>query len=191
MAIFAPDAPAFYRLIQQMVQQADDVDFLDKLIRDQLVAYLREEKQQKDLFTETVRAAREEINSTLQIAKSEGMLPMKETLIDAANYSLTGDGKRLRPVLTWVMGVHEFGLQASAIVPLLRSLEYMHTASLIFDDLPSQDNADIRRGRATLHQVYNSATAELTGLLLIQRATQEQASLHAFDPSYVQDRQWI
>jgi geranylgeranyl pyrophosphate synthase len=185
MAIFAPDAPAFYRLIQQMVQQADDVDFLDKLIRDQLVAYLREEKQQKDLFTETVRAAREEINSTLQIAKSEGMLPMKETLIDAANYSLTGDGKRLRPVLTWVMGVHEFGLQASAIVPLLRSLEYMHTASLIFDDLPSQDNADIRRGRATLHQVYNSATAELTGLLLIQRATQEQASLHAFDPSCV------
>ncbi|GMK37272.1 hypothetical protein PCCS19_03250 [Paenibacillus sp. CCS19] len=185
MAIFAPDAPAFNRLIQQMVKQADDVDFLDKLIRDQLVVHLREEKQQKEQFAETVRAAKEQINSTLQIAKTEGMLPMKETLIDAANYSLTGDGKRLRPVLTWVMGVHEYGLQPSSIVPLLRSLEYMHTASLIFDDLPSQDNADTRRGRATLHQVHNSATAELTGLLLIQRATQEQASLQSFDPNHV------
>ncbi|PWW04840.1 geranylgeranyl pyrophosphate synthase [Paenibacillus cellulosilyticus] len=185
MAIFAPDAPAFNRLIQQMVRQADDVEFFDKLIRDQLVSHLREEGKQKDQFAETVRVAKEQINSTLQIAKSEDMLPMKEMLIDAANYSLAGDGKRLRPVLTWVMGVHEFGLQASSIVPLLRSLEYMHTASLIFDDLPSQDNADIRRGRATLHQVYDSATAELTGLLLIQRATQEQASLHGFDPNHV------
>lgn len=185
MAILAPDAPAFNRLIQQIVKRAEDVDFFDKLIRDQLVVYLREEKRQKDQFAETVRVAKEQINSTLQIAKSEGMLPMKETLIDAANYSLTGDGKRLRPVLTWVMGVHEYGLQPSAIVPLLRSLEYMHTASLIFDDLPSQDNADSRRGRPTLHQVHNSAVAELTGLLLIQRATQEQASLHAFDPNHV------
>lgn len=185
LAIFAPNAPAFNRLIQQMVQQADDVDFLDKLIRDQLVTYLREDKQQKDQFAETVKAAREQINSTLQIVKSEGMLPMKETLIDAANYSLAGDGKRLRPVLTWVIGVQEYGLQPSAILPLLRSLEYMHTASLIFDDLPSQDNADIRRGRATLHRVHNSATAELAGLLLIQRATQEQASLQGFDPNRV------
>jgi len=64
-------------------------------------------------------------------------------------------------------------------------LEYMHTASLIFDDLPSQDNADVRRGRATLHRVHSSATAELTGLLLIQRATQEQASLQGFDPNRV------
>jgi len=185
MAVFAPNAPAFNQLIQKMVQQADDVDFLDKLIRDQLISYLREEKRQKDQFAETVKLAREQINSTLRIAKSEDMLPMKKTLIDAANYSLSGDGKRLRPVLTWVMGVHEYGLQASAIVPLLRSLEYMHTASLIFDDLPSQDNADVRRGRATLHRVHSSATAELTGLLLIQRATQEQASLQGFDPNRV------
>ena len=101
-------------------------------------------------------------------------------IIDAANYSLEGDGKRLRPIMTWVMGVNEYGLKQSAILPLLRSLEYMHTASLIFDDLPSQDNASIRRGRPTLHQVYNIATAELTGLFLTQKAVEEQASLDQF-----------
>ena len=83
------------------------------------------------------------------------------------------------------MGVHEYGLKESAILPLLRSLEYMHTASLIFDDLPSQDNASIRRGRPTLHEVYNTATAELTGLFLTQKAVEEQASLDGFDSKTV------
>ena len=110
---------------------------------------------------------------------------MKEPIIDAANYSLEGDGKRLRPIMTWVMGVNEYGLNKSAIVPLLRSLEYMHTASLIFDDLPSQDNASTRRGRPTLHQVYNIAIAELTGLFLTQKAIEEQASLDQFDSKTV------
>jgi len=61
----------------------------------------------------------------------------------------------------------------------------MHTASLIFDDLPSQDNASTRRGRPTLHQVYDVATAELTGLYLTQKAMEEQASLEQFDPKTV------
>ncbi|MBW7475888.1 polyprenyl synthetase family protein [Paenibacillus oenotherae] len=185
MEIFACGNPAFNRLVQQMVQKADDVDFFDKLLRDQLVATLKNDRKEKEVFFETVAMAREGINSSLRIAKPDGSPAMKETLIDAANYSLEGGGKRLRPILTWVMGVQEYGLQASAIMPLLRSLEYMHTASLIFDDLPSQDNASTRRGRPTLHQVHNSATAELTGLLLIQKAIQEQASLEPFDPKTV------
>jgi geranylgeranyl pyrophosphate synthase len=121
----------------------------------------------------------------LTIPKNEHVTSMKEPIIDAANYSLLGDGKRLRPIVTWVMGVTEYGLDMSAIVPLLRSLEYMHTASLIFDDLPSQDNASIRRGRPTLHMVYNIAIAELTGLFLTQKAIQEQASLDQFDSKTV------
>ncbi|WP_392391415.1 polyprenyl synthetase family protein [Neobacillus jeddahensis] len=110
---------------------------------------------------------------------------MKEPLVDAANYSLAGDGKRLRPIVTWVMGVNQYGLNPSAIVPLLKSLEYMHTASLIFDDLPSQDNASVRRGRPTVHQVYNIAIAELTGLFLTQKAIEEQTELDQFDAKTV------
>ena len=61
----------------------------------------------------------------------------------------------------------------------------MHTASLIFDDLPSQDNATIRRGRSTLHVIYNNSIAELTGLFLTQKAIEEQASLDQFDSKTV------
>jgi hypothetical protein len=180
MGIFASGNPEFNRLIQQMVQKADDVDFFDKLLRDQMIAHLRNDTKEKEDFFNTITTVRHQINNQLKITKPHGIPAMKEQLIDAANYCLEGDGKRIRPILTWVMGVNEYGLDASAIVPLLKSLEYMHTASLIFDDLPSQDNSSTRRGRQTLHQVHNSATAELTGLYLIQKAIGEQSSLDQF-----------
>ncbi|MBD2868210.1 polyprenyl synthetase family protein [Paenibacillus arenilitoris] len=183
MSIFAPGG--FHRQIKRIARKAEDVDFFDKIIRDQLAASLKEDRQAKERFAETVRTARDQIDGMLRIEKPDGILPMKETLIEAANYSLVGNGKRLRPILAWVMGVEEYGLETSAIAPLLRSLEYMHTASLIFDDLPSQDNASTRRGRSTLHHVHDSATAELTGLFLIQEAIHEQASLGQFNPATV------
>ncbi|MEC0167176.1 polyprenyl synthetase family protein [Paenibacillus graminis] len=182
MEIFASGNPEFNRLIQLMVRKADDVDFFDKLLRDQINTQLKNDRMEKEKFQTTIRTVRDQINDLLKIPRPAGIPPMKESLIEAANYSLTGDGKRIRPILTWVLGVEVYGLQSAAIEPLLRSLEFMHTASLIFDDLPSQDNAPTRRGRPTLHQVHNSATAELTGLYLIQKAIQEQASLQAFNP---------
>ncbi|MBR2564585.1 MAG: polyprenyl synthetase family protein [Paenibacillus sp.] len=185
MSIFASGQPELNDVVQQMVRKADDVDFLDKLLRDQVVLQLSNDKEEKDAFKQTIQTVRERINVELQINKSAEELDMKTRLMDAANYSLQGDGKRLRPILTWVMGVQEYGLTESAIMPLLRSMEYMHTASLIFDDLPTQDNASTRRGRSTLHQVHNSATAELTGLFLIQRAIREQSTLHQFDAQTV------
>ncbi|WP_379152238.1 polyprenyl synthetase family protein [Paenibacillus sp. sgz5001063] len=185
MEIFASGNPEFNRLIQQMVRKADHVDFFDKLLRDRMNTQLKNERKEKEEFQRTVHTARDHINHLLEIPIPDGIPLMKESLIEAANYSLTGDGKRIRPILTWVLGVEGYGLQSAAIEPLLRSLEFMHTASLIFDDLPSQDNAPTRRGRPTLHEVHNSATAELTGLYLIQKAIQEQASLKAFDPKTV------
>ncbi len=185
MEILASGNPEFNRLIQKMVGKAEDVDFFDKLLRDQMITHLKNDSREKEDFMNTVKTVRDQINNQLKITKPSGIEAMKEQLIDAANYSLEGDGKRIRPILTWVMGVNEYGLDASAIVPLLRSLEYMHTASLIFDDLPSQDNASTRRGRQTLHQVHNSATAELTGLYLIQKAIGEQASLSQFNAETV------
>jgi len=187
MDIFASGHPEFNRLVQQMVHKADNVDFFDKLLRDQMVTTLKNDRQEKDDFHQAIETIRHQINDILSITKPNDISPMQEPLIDAANYSLEGDGKRIRPILTWMMGVNEYGLEASAIVPLLRSLEYMHTASLIFDDLPSQDNASMRRGRPTLHQVHNVATAELTGLFLILRAINEQSSLGQFNAKAVLD----
>ncbi|PFP25685.1 geranyl transferase [Bacillus sp. AFS073361] len=181
MQLFAAGNPAFNRVIQKMVRKADDVDFFDKLLRDHMIITLRNQRNEQEIFKDTVESIRSEINQILKIHKTKDVEP----LIDAANYSLEGDGKRLRPIMTWVMGVNEYGLNRSAIVPLLKSLEYMHTASLIFDDLPSQDNASTRRGRPTLHQVFNVSIAELTGLFLTQKAIEEQASLDQFDSNIV------
>ncbi|MDQ0200247.1 polyprenyl synthetase family protein [Neobacillus ginsengisoli] len=185
MQLFASGIPEFNRVIQTMVRKADDVDFFDKLLRDHMITILKNERKEQEDFIDTIETVRNQINNILMIPKIDQLSLMKEPIIDAANYSLAGDGKRLRPIMTWVMGVNEYGLNPSSIVPLLRSLEYMHTASLIFDDLPSQDNASTRRGRATLHQVYNIAIAELTGLFLTQKAIEEQVSLDQFDSKTV------
>ncbi|MBD8499711.1 polyprenyl synthetase family protein [Paenibacillus arenosi] len=185
MGLFASGMPDLNQLIQQMVRKADDVDFFDKLVRDQMVTTLRNNRMEKEQFFNTIKSVRNQINTLLHIPKHNGIPEMKESIIDAANYSLESGGKRLRPIMAWVMGVNEYGLPSTAIMPLLRSLEYMHTASLIFDDLPSQDNASTRRGRPTLHHMHNSAIAELTGLFLNQKAMGEQASLHDFDAKAV------
>ncbi|MBO1515284.1 polyprenyl synthetase family protein [Metabacillus bambusae] len=185
MELFASGNPQFNRVIQSMVRKADDVDFFDKLLRDHIMTILKNERKEREDFVDMIETVRKQINNILKIPKTDNDALMKEPIIDAANYSLEGDGKRLRPIITWVMGINEYGLKSSAIVPLLRSLEYMHTASLIFDDLPSQDNASIRRGRPTLHQVYNISIAELTGLFLTQKAIGEQASLDQFDTKTV------
>ncbi|WP_429747499.1 polyprenyl synthetase family protein [Bacillus salipaludis] len=181
MGLFASGVPKFNRLIQKMVRKAADVDFFDKLLRDHVITMLKNERKELDEFSNTIERIRDQMNRLLPIAKVE----FPDSIIEAANYSLEGDGKRLRPIITWAMGVNAYGFHPQAMVPLLKSLEYMHTASLIFDDLPSQDNASTRRGRPTLHQTYNAAIAELSGIFLIQKATEEQASLDQFDAKTV------
>ncbi len=185
MNLLTADMPKFNHFIQKMVQKADDVDFFDKLLRDHILNNLKKDRQEERDFSNMIKAVRQEINQCLPIYKEDTDFLMQDTINDAANYSLEGDGKRLRPIVTWMMGVREYELDPSAIVPLLKSLEYMHTASLILDDLPSQDNAPIRRGRATLHEVYNTGIAEITSVYLIQCAMKEQASLRQFDSESV------
>lgn len=183
MRLLTRRIPSFNQILQQMVEKADDVDFFDKLLRDHMISALKENRREQEEFSEMVKSIRAPIDKMLPI--QENALLEKDTVVKAANYSLQGDAKRIRPIITWFIGVKEFELDNAPIVPLLRSVEYMHTASLIFDDLPSQDNAAMRRGRPTLHEVYDSATAELTGLFLTQKAMEEQASLQAFDGSRV------
>jgi len=185
MNLFASGNPSFNKVIQNMVRKADDVDFFDKLLRDHMITNLKSERKEQEDFIDMIKTVRNQVNDVLPISELGEASSMREPIIDAANYSLKSDGKRLRPIMTWVMGVKEYGLNESSVVPLLKSLEYMHTASLIFDDLPSQDNAPTRRGRPTLHQVYDSATAELTGLFLTQKAVEEQTSLDEYDPKTV------
>ncbi|MDF2834735.1 MAG: polyprenyl synthetase family protein [Paenibacillus sp.] len=185
MDVFASEPTSFNLAIDQLILKAEKVDFFDKLLREQMVTVLRRGREQKEYFIATVQSVREQINALLPFPSQGGDPLLGESLTEAANYSLEGSGKRIRPIVAWVMCVEEYGMKPASIVPLIRSLEYMHTASLIFDDLPTQDNASSRRGRPTLHRVHDSATAELTGLFMIQKAIEEQSSLTDFNPKTV------
>ncbi len=86
----------------------------------------------------------------------------QKTLYSAARYCVESPGKLLRPLLTLVTIQAFEGNVESGINPAC-ALEYIHNYSLIHDDLPSMDDDNFRRGRPTLHTVYDEAIAVLTG----------------------------
>jgi farnesyl diphosphate synthase len=82
---------------------------------------------------------------------------------DALGVMLTAGGKRFRPMLLLnIVDAYEPMLYNSAL-PVALALEMLHTYSLIHDDLPAMDNADLRRGHLTLHKRYDEVTAILAG----------------------------
>jgi len=92
-------------------------------------------------------------------------------LADAMRYSLEVGGKRLRPSL--LLASCEFaGGSIEEALPYALALEYIHTYSLIHDDLPAMDNDDLRRGKPTNHKVYGEAMAILAGDGLLSTAAE-------------------
>ena len=78
------------------------------------------------------------------------------TLYDSMKYSLSAGGKRLRPVL--LMAACEFcGGKAEEALPYAGAMEYLHTYSLIHDDMPCMDDDDLRRGMPTNHIIYGGS----------------------------------
>jgi len=81
---------------------------------------------------------------------------------EAMHYSLTGDGKRIRPVLVYAAG-NATGSNDEQLNTAACAVEMIHAFSLIHDDLPAMDDDDLRRGRATCHKAFDEATAILAG----------------------------
>ena len=88
---------------------------------------------------------------------------------EAARYALFPGGKRLRPVLT-LLGAELVGGAAAEALPAACAVEFVHTSSLIFDDLPCMDNAAARRGRESLHAKYGEGLAILVALAFLNAA---------------------
>ncbi|HBR02850.1 MAG TPA: farnesyl-diphosphate synthase [Ruminiclostridium sp.] len=88
--------------------------------------------------------------------------PLRKSIYDAMNYSLTAGGKRLRPVLSLAVCSMLNGDEV-AVLPFACAIELIHTYSLIHDDLPCMDNDDFRRGKPTSHKVFGEAMAVLSG----------------------------
>lgn len=115
----------------------------------------------------SMRAVKERLKKEATLVESfladalrvEGVPP---GLAQAMEYSLTGGGKRIRPVLC-LLSARLFGMESERILPFAAALECIHTYSLIHDDLPAMDDDDLRRGRPSNHKQFDEATAILAG----------------------------
>jgi len=83
-------------------------------------------------------------------------------LHEAIRYSLLAGGKRIRPILT-IAVAEAIGPPPASMLPVACAFEFIHTYSLIHDDLPAMDNDDFRRGKPTNHKVYGDGMAILAG----------------------------
>ena len=99
----------------------------------------------------------------------------------AMRYSVFAGGKRIRPILCYE-SAKLFSADADAAIPVGCALEFIHTYSLIHDDLPALDNDDLRRGKATNHKVFGEAIAILAGDALLTLAFQTLAN-SAIEPA--------
>ncbi|HXR32649.1 MAG TPA: farnesyl diphosphate synthase [Verrucomicrobiae bacterium] len=87
----------------------------------------------------------------------------------AMRYSVFAGGKRIRPILC-LETARIFGADVSAAFYPGCAIEFIHTYSLIHDDLPALDNDDLRRGKPTCHKKFGEATAILAGDALLTLA---------------------
>jgi farnesyl diphosphate synthase len=94
------------------------------------------------------------------LPKSKTFHPFFE---DALAHMLKAGGKRFRPMLLLSVVKSNKSLLIPNALDIALGLEYLHTYSLVHDDLPSMDNADLRRGFETLHKKYDEVTAILVG----------------------------
>ncbi len=106
-------------------------------------------------------------------AHLEKLLPSEATqptsIHQAMRYSVQAGGKRIRPILV----LETARIFESDITPALHpacAIEFIHTYSLIHDDLPALDNDDLRRGKPTSHKKFGEATAILAGDALLTLA---------------------
>lgn len=106
-------------------------------------------------------------------------------VFDSMRYSVENGGKRVRPLLT-LLFCDACGGDVKKALPLADAVEYIHTYSLIHDDLPCMDNDDYRRGKPSNHKVYGEAIALLAGDGLLTAAFEritdcQRAGLYSAD----------
>ncbi|MCY0877703.1 MAG: polyprenyl synthetase family protein [Firmicutes bacterium] len=141
---------------------------------------------------EWMERARQEVDAWIR-EDIEAMGVQPGSVEEAMRYSLTAGGKRLRPLLVLAAGEY-VGLSWPLLKPVALAVEYVHTYSLIHDDLPAMDNDDFRRGRPTSHKVFGEAMAILAGDALLTEAFVKMAELAegAFEPRQVlKATQWL
>ncbi|MBK9383215.1 MAG: polyprenyl synthetase family protein [Planctomycetes bacterium] len=95
--------------------------------------------------------------------------PRAADVARAMQHAVMAGGKRLRAILIFAVA-ELLGAGEKRVKELALAVEHIHTSSLVFDDLPAMDDADLRRGQPTVHKVFGEATAILCANALLMLA---------------------
>ena len=117
-------------------------------------------------FWDYAASCRSQIEAALEENLPLAPGPIGLRFNEAVRCAVFPGGKRLRPVLT-MLGAELFGLPGSEVLNAAVGVEYVHTSSLIFDDLPAMDNAGERRGKPPLHKQFGEDIATLVAITLL------------------------
>lgn len=98
---------------------------------------------------------------------TDNIKDVPEPLISSMKYSLSGTGKRIRPLLLLSAADAFKEEESESRYKMACAIECVHTYSLIHDDLPCMDNSDLRRGKPTNHKIFGECVATLAGDALL------------------------
>jgi len=129
--------------------------------------------------------------SDIVYEKMDDLLPTEQVgrvgenrIARAMRYSALSDGKRLRPFLVMSCG-DLFGVSKTSSSQVGAAMEFMHSYSLIHDDLPAMDDDDLRRGKPSCHKEFDEATAILAGDALLTLSFEVLSSGYVHDDARV------
>jgi geranylgeranyl pyrophosphate synthase len=117
-----------------------------------------------------------EIQRALERAMSRLQPDISPDIGVVIQHGLMSGGKRLRPILFISAYQACGGVVSAATYDLAASLEFVHAYSLMHDDLPCMDNADLRRGRPTTHLEHGEELTIVAGAALIPAAAMQALS---------------
>lgn len=120
-------------------------------------------------FDNFIAGSKAAIESTLRANLPLSSLPSAKRLNSALEYALFPGGKRLRPALS-MLASSLIGVPRAESLRLACAVEFLHSSSLIIDDLPCMDDADLRRSRRTLHLMFGEGVAMLAALALLNQS---------------------
>jgi len=115
---------------------------------------------------------RDQVEAALRQGLEDLLPAVPEALRGAVGHGVLSGGKRLRPILC-VAAYRAAGGQDDSVYDLAVALELIHAYSLMHDDLPCMDDADLRRGEPTTHKLHGEGPTTVAGALLIPLAARQ------------------
>lgn len=125
------------------------------------------------------------VNQIAQLQKKSSH-PSIEHLNQSVAYSLSSGGHRIRPLIV-MLTAQCLGKDIKIVEGLASAIEFVHTYSLVHDDLPCMDDDDMRRGKPSNHKVFGEGMAVLAGDVLVTEAFMLLTDAYGSDPALAVD----